>query len=159
MIQHWQDHWNRGDTGRKIEHIIPKVSIHPENWSREEIIFSSEHGPFPAYRKRLGLRTSDLCGRGKVGTVLLYATECIFTASWHMTKPSDDHHKAWLKTYPQTTNPGSESAILSNSFTITLSSLNLSRQQVPSAIKSVIHFQPQPIIINPNSPTCKPAFQ
>ncbi|GBN50541.1 hypothetical protein AVEN_198016-1, partial [Araneus ventricosus] len=97
MMQQWQLEWNKSDTGKKIRDILPKVSTHSANWSREEIIFFSEHGPFPAYRKRFGLHESDICGCGKVGTAIHYATECIFTESWHMTKPSQDNLQAWQK--------------------------------------------------------------
>ncbi|GBN40504.1 hypothetical protein AVEN_275209-1 [Araneus ventricosus] len=97
MMQQWQLEWNKRDTGKKIRDILPKVSTHSANWFREQIIFFSEHGPFPAYRKRFGLHQSDLCGCGKVGTAMHYATECIFTESWHMTKPSQDNLQAWQK--------------------------------------------------------------
>ncbi|GBM86185.1 hypothetical protein AVEN_117976-1, partial [Araneus ventricosus] len=42
MLEEWQTLWKNGDTGRK-------VSLRPTNWIREDAIFFSQHGPFPAY--------------------------------------------------------------------------------------------------------------
>ncbi|GBO36853.1 hypothetical protein AVEN_164639-1, partial [Araneus ventricosus] len=49
---------------------------------REDVIFFSQHGPFPAYLKRFHLSDSDYCSCGGIGTALHYATECIYTVSW-----------------------------------------------------------------------------
>ncbi|GBN80487.1 hypothetical protein AVEN_152311-1 [Araneus ventricosus] len=51
MLEEWQTLWKNGDTGRKIHNIIPSVSLRPTNWIREDVIFFSQHGPFPAYLK------------------------------------------------------------------------------------------------------------
>ncbi|GBM76818.1 hypothetical protein AVEN_228216-1 [Araneus ventricosus] len=48
MLEEWQTSWKNGDTGRKIYNIMPSVSLRPTNWSREDVIFFSQHGPFPA---------------------------------------------------------------------------------------------------------------
>ncbi|GBL90992.1 hypothetical protein AVEN_184388-1 [Araneus ventricosus] len=53
MLEKCQVHWNEGVTGRSVFKIIPKVSLHPMNWVREDIIFFTEHGPFPVYLKDL----------------------------------------------------------------------------------------------------------
>ncbi|GBM21235.1 hypothetical protein AVEN_265830-1 [Araneus ventricosus] len=66
-----------GDTRRKIYSILPSVSFRPTNWIREDIIFFSQHGPFPAYLKRFHLSDSGYCSCGGIGTALHYATECI----------------------------------------------------------------------------------
>ncbi|GBM07680.1 hypothetical protein AVEN_228179-1 [Araneus ventricosus] len=44
--------------------FLLKVSLHPMNWAREDIIFFTEHGPFPAYLKRFGLARNDFCTCG-----------------------------------------------------------------------------------------------
>ncbi|GBM25616.1 hypothetical protein AVEN_82737-1 [Araneus ventricosus] len=59
MLEEWQTLWKNGDTGRKIYNIMPSVSLRPTNWVREDVIFFSQHGPFPAYRKRFHLSDSD----------------------------------------------------------------------------------------------------
>ncbi|GBM03939.1 hypothetical protein AVEN_185432-1 [Araneus ventricosus] len=58
---------------------------------------SSKHGPFPAYLKRFHLSDSDYCSCGGIGTALHYATECIYTVSWHMRKPEPNFEQEWLK--------------------------------------------------------------
>ncbi|GBO32147.1 hypothetical protein AVEN_245126-1 [Araneus ventricosus] len=55
MLEEWQTLWKNGDTGRKIYNIMSSVSLHPTNWIREDDIFFSQHGPFPAYLKRFRL--------------------------------------------------------------------------------------------------------
>ncbi|GBM53459.1 hypothetical protein AVEN_238320-1 [Araneus ventricosus] len=46
MLATWQMAWDDGDTGRLIRNIIPKVSLQPINWTRNEILFFTGHGPF-----------------------------------------------------------------------------------------------------------------
>ncbi|GBM39943.1 hypothetical protein AVEN_21997-1 [Araneus ventricosus] len=58
---------------------MPSVSLRPTNWIREDVIFFSQHGPFPAYLKRFHLSDSDYCSCGGIGTALHYATECIYS--------------------------------------------------------------------------------
>ncbi|GBM05437.1 hypothetical protein AVEN_94739-1 [Araneus ventricosus] len=93
MLEEWQTSWKNGVTGRKIYNLKPSVSLRPTNWIREDVIFFSQHGPFPAYLKRFHL--SDICG--EIGTALYYATECIHTVSWHMRKPAPNFEQEWLK--------------------------------------------------------------
>ncbi|GBM00197.1 hypothetical protein AVEN_176431-1 [Araneus ventricosus] len=87
MLEEWQTSWKNGDTGRKIYIIMPSVSIRPTNWIREDVIFISQHGPFPIYLKRFHLSDSDYYSCSGIGTALHYGTECIFIVSWHMRKP------------------------------------------------------------------------
>ncbi|GBN43769.1 hypothetical protein AVEN_176970-1 [Araneus ventricosus] len=61
------------------------------------LIFFSQHGPFPAYLKRCHLSDSDYCRCGGIGTALHYATECIYTVSWHMRKPAPNFEQEWPK--------------------------------------------------------------
>ncbi|GBM33005.1 hypothetical protein AVEN_263498-1 [Araneus ventricosus] len=61
MLEEWQTLWKNGDTGRKIYNILPSVSLRPTNWILEDVIFFSQHGPFPAYLKRFHLADSDYC--------------------------------------------------------------------------------------------------
>ncbi|GBN19940.1 hypothetical protein AVEN_35914-1 [Araneus ventricosus] len=96
MLEEWQTSWKNGDTGRRIFNIMPSVSLHPTNWIRENVIFS-QHGPFPVYLKRFHLSDSDYCSCGGIGTALHYATECIYTVSWHMKKPATNFEQEWLK--------------------------------------------------------------
>ncbi|GBO41378.1 hypothetical protein AVEN_100937-1 [Araneus ventricosus] len=57
----------------------------------------AQHGPFPAYLKRFHMSDSDFCSCGGIGTALHYATECIYTVSWHMRKPAPNFEQEWLK--------------------------------------------------------------
>ncbi|GBM47430.1 hypothetical protein AVEN_175609-1 [Araneus ventricosus] len=43
------------------------------------------------------LSDSDYCSYGGIGTALHYATECIYTVSWHMRKPAPNFEQEWLK--------------------------------------------------------------
>ncbi|GBM91828.1 hypothetical protein AVEN_155513-1 [Araneus ventricosus] len=52
---------------------------------------------FPAYLKRFHLSDSYYCSCGGIGTALHYATECIYTVSWHMRKPAPNYEQEWLK--------------------------------------------------------------
>ncbi|GBN38240.1 hypothetical protein AVEN_15124-1 [Araneus ventricosus] len=61
MLEEWQTLWKNGETGRKIYNIMPSVSLRPTNWIREDVIFFSQHGPFPAYLRRFHLSDSDYC--------------------------------------------------------------------------------------------------
>ncbi|GBM57388.1 hypothetical protein AVEN_59872-1 [Araneus ventricosus] len=40
---------------------------------------------------------SDYCSYGGIGAALHYATECIYTVSWHMRKPAPNCEQEWLK--------------------------------------------------------------
>ncbi|GBM81107.1 hypothetical protein AVEN_235561-1 [Araneus ventricosus] len=97
MLEEWQTSWKNDDTGREIYNLMPSVSLRPTNWIREYFIFFSQHGPFPAYLKRFHLSDSDFCSCGEMGTALHYATECIYTVSWHMSKPASNFEQEWLK--------------------------------------------------------------
>ncbi|GBN35568.1 hypothetical protein AVEN_1087-1 [Araneus ventricosus] len=97
MLEEWQTSWKNGDTGRKIYNIMPSVGLHPTNLIREDVIFFSQHDPFPAYFKRFHLSDSDYCSFGGIGTALHYATKCILTVSWRMKKPVPNFEKEWLK--------------------------------------------------------------
>ncbi|GBN91228.1 hypothetical protein AVEN_112640-1 [Araneus ventricosus] len=90
MLEEWQTSWKNGVTSRKIYNIMPSVSLRPISWIRENVIFFSQHGPFPAYLKRFHLSDSDYCSCGGIGTALHYATEC-------MRKPAPNFEQEWLK--------------------------------------------------------------
>ncbi|GBL94821.1 hypothetical protein AVEN_197507-1 [Araneus ventricosus] len=72
-------------------------TLQSSNWIRENTIFFSEYGPFPAYLHRFGLINNNFCTCGEIGTALHYATECILTSSCHMRKPKTDLLQEWLK--------------------------------------------------------------
>ncbi|GBN57149.1 hypothetical protein AVEN_158251-1 [Araneus ventricosus] len=97
MLEEWQTSWKNGDTDRKIYNIMSSVSLRPTNWIRVDVIFFSQHGPFPAYLKRFRLSDSDFCSCGGIGTALHYTTECIYTVSWHIRKPAPNFEQEWLK--------------------------------------------------------------
>ncbi|GBM45003.1 hypothetical protein AVEN_225749-1 [Araneus ventricosus] len=73
------------------------ISLRPTNWIREDVIFFSQYGPFPAYLKRFHLSHSGFCSCGGIGTALHYATECVCTVYWHMRKPALNFEQEWLK--------------------------------------------------------------
>ncbi|GBM55209.1 hypothetical protein AVEN_207883-1 [Araneus ventricosus] len=84
-------------TGRSVHNVLPKVKIIPTPWQRPEIMFVTGHGPFPTYFKRFNIRSSDSCGCGNLGNPLHYATSCLFTTLYHLTKPSSDLEPIWWK--------------------------------------------------------------
>ncbi|GBM60383.1 hypothetical protein AVEN_156944-1 [Araneus ventricosus] len=77
----WQDNWDNGETGCSTHDIVPRVSNKPVGWNREEIMFVTGHGPFPAYLHRFNLRTHDNCSCGEKGDPMHYTTKW-FTSSY-----------------------------------------------------------------------------
>ncbi|GBM92662.1 hypothetical protein AVEN_47973-1 [Araneus ventricosus] len=96
-ITRWQKEWDNGETGRSVHNVLPKVKATSTPWQRPEIMFVTGHCPFPTYLKRFNIRSSDSCGCGKLGNPLRYATSCLFTTSYHLTKPSADLEPLWWK--------------------------------------------------------------
>ncbi|GBO01335.1 hypothetical protein AVEN_204450-1 [Araneus ventricosus] len=98
MMEDWQSDWEDEETGRSTFNILPRVSTQPCYWKREEILFFTAHGPFPSYLKRFSLASTANCPCGKAnGTPLYYATECILTASFHLTKPAQQYEQIWFR--------------------------------------------------------------
>ncbi|GBM46137.1 hypothetical protein AVEN_194695-1 [Araneus ventricosus] len=93
----WQKEWDDGETGRSVHNVLPKVKTTPTPWQRPEIMLVTGHGPFPTYLKRFNIRSSDSCGCGNLGNPLHNATSCLFTTSYHLTKPSSDLEPLWWK--------------------------------------------------------------
>ncbi|GBL74757.1 hypothetical protein AVEN_243625-1 [Araneus ventricosus] len=60
-------------------------------------MFFTGHGPFPAYLKRFNIRNSDSCGCADMGNNLHHATRCLFTSSYHLTKPLAHLEPLWWK--------------------------------------------------------------
>ncbi|GBN30123.1 hypothetical protein AVEN_270068-1 [Araneus ventricosus] len=59
--------WNNGDSGRKSYNIMPSVGLQSTNRIRGDVIFFSDHGPFPVYLRRFHLSDSDQCSCGETG--------------------------------------------------------------------------------------------
>ncbi|GBL80140.1 hypothetical protein AVEN_29130-1 [Araneus ventricosus] len=94
------DDWEDEDTGRSTFNILPRISTQPCYWKRQEILFFTGHGPFPLYMKRFNLASTTNCPCGNTnGTSLHYATECILTASFHMTKLAQQHEQIWFRNF------------------------------------------------------------
>ncbi|GBO43365.1 hypothetical protein AVEN_68410-1 [Araneus ventricosus] len=55
MLATWQMAWDDGNTGRLIHNIIPKVSLQQINWTRNEILLFTGHGPFTSFLQRFNL--------------------------------------------------------------------------------------------------------
>ncbi|GBO04593.1 hypothetical protein AVEN_89284-1 [Araneus ventricosus] len=53
--------------------------------------------PFPTYFKLFKIKNSDSYGCGKLGNSLHYATRCLFTTSYHLTKRSAELESLWWK--------------------------------------------------------------
>ncbi|GBM92678.1 hypothetical protein AVEN_147649-1, partial [Araneus ventricosus] len=96
-IIRWQKEWDNGETGENVHNVLYKVKTTPTPWQRPEIMFVTSHGPFPTYLKRSNIRSSDSCGCGNLGNPLHYTTSCLFTTSYHLTKPSIDLEPLWWK--------------------------------------------------------------
>ncbi|GBM04575.1 hypothetical protein AVEN_93976-1 [Araneus ventricosus] len=96
-IIRWQKERDNGETGRSDHNALPEVKTTPTPWQRPEIMFVMGHGPFPTYLKIFNIRRSDSCGCGNLGNPLHYATCCLFTTSYHLTKPSADVEPLWWK--------------------------------------------------------------
>ncbi|GBM10167.1 hypothetical protein AVEN_258767-1 [Araneus ventricosus] len=60
--------------------------------------FFTGHGSFTSYLKRFNLASTANCPCGNTnGNPLHYATECILTASSHMTKTAQQHELIWSR--------------------------------------------------------------
>ncbi|GBM64682.1 hypothetical protein AVEN_175184-1 [Araneus ventricosus] len=97
MLATWQMAWDDGDTGRLIYNIIPKVSLQPINWTRNEVLFFTGHGPFPSFLQRFNLSETSFCSCGGISTPIHYATVCLLTTSYHMAPPSQQHQPVWFR--------------------------------------------------------------
>ncbi|GBL75329.1 hypothetical protein AVEN_194540-1 [Araneus ventricosus] len=97
MLATWQMAWDDGGTGRLIHNIIPKVSLQPINWTRNEILFFTGHGPFPSFLQRFNLAETSFCSCGGIDTPIHYATVRLLTTSYHMTPPSQQHQPVWFR--------------------------------------------------------------
>ncbi|GBO36116.1 hypothetical protein AVEN_171812-1 [Araneus ventricosus] len=91
----------------RLLHILMKLSIfcllkllldsiRPSNWIREDVIFFSEHGPFPAYLKSFASLTAINAIVVELARALHYATECALTVSWYMRRPATNFEQEWL---------------------------------------------------------------
>ncbi|GBM19505.1 hypothetical protein AVEN_107980-1 [Araneus ventricosus] len=97
MLATWQIAWDDGDTGRLIHNIIPKVSLHPINWTRNEVLFFTGHGPFPSFLQRFNIAETSFCFCGGIATPIHYATVCLLTTSDHMAPHSQQHQPVWFR--------------------------------------------------------------
>ncbi|GBN50374.1 Putative protein in type-1 retrotransposable element R1DM [Araneus ventricosus] len=97
MLATWQMSWDDENTGRLIYNIIPKVSLQPINWTRNEVLFLTGHGPFPSFLQRFNLSETSFCSCGEIGTPIHYATVCLLTTSHHMAPHSQQHQPVWFR--------------------------------------------------------------
>ncbi|GBO24042.1 hypothetical protein AVEN_57571-1, partial [Araneus ventricosus] len=97
----FQKEWDNGETGRSVHNVLTKVKTTPTQWERPEIMFVTDHSPFLTYLKRFNIRNSDSCNFGNMENPLLYATSCLFTISYYVTKPSADLEPLVEKSYKQ----------------------------------------------------------
>ncbi|GBO32650.1 hypothetical protein AVEN_22215-1 [Araneus ventricosus] len=88
MLEEWKTSRYNGDTGRKIYNTMPSVNLCPTNWIREDVIFLSEYGPFPAYLKRFHVSDSDQFSCGGTGKAIHCTTEFSLIMSWRMENAS-----------------------------------------------------------------------
>ncbi|GBM62499.1 hypothetical protein AVEN_145984-1 [Araneus ventricosus] len=61
MMAIWKMACDDGDTGRLFHNIIPKVSLQPINWTHNEVLFFTGHGPIPSFLQRFNLAKTS-CG-------------------------------------------------------------------------------------------------
>ncbi|GBM81578.1 hypothetical protein AVEN_190283-1 [Araneus ventricosus] len=71
-----------------VHELLPDPSLKNHKWSRFEIMFFTEHGPFTTCLHRSHLRSTDLCSRGEVGSPIHFPTSCPLASSWHFSTPS-----------------------------------------------------------------------
>ncbi|GBM83916.1 hypothetical protein AVEN_125628-1 [Araneus ventricosus] len=83
--------------GKSITSCPQLVSVPLTGLERMLSSSLNTHDPFPAYLKRFHQSDNDFCSCGGIGTALHYATECIYTVSWHMRKPGPNFEQEWLK--------------------------------------------------------------
>ncbi|GBM16904.1 hypothetical protein AVEN_267301-1 [Araneus ventricosus] len=74
---------------------MPSVSLRLTNWIREDVIFSLNMALSLPTSKDFACLTAIIAV--VVELALHYATECIFTVSWHTRKPVPNFEQEWLK--------------------------------------------------------------
>ncbi|GBO32220.1 hypothetical protein AVEN_65604-1 [Araneus ventricosus] len=89
--------WDDGDTGRLIHNIIPEVSLQLINWTCNEVLFFTGHGSFLSFLQRFNLAETSICSCAGIGAPIHYAIDCLFTASYHMAPPSQQHQPVWFR--------------------------------------------------------------
>ncbi|GBL90422.1 hypothetical protein AVEN_178850-1 [Araneus ventricosus] len=105
-----QNLWDNGSTGRSIHKVLKTVNLKPVFWTREKILFVTEHGPFPSFLNRFHLSDSNSCACGEVSDPIHYATSCPLTLSWHIRETSTSLKSLW---YPRVLeNPNSRKRII-----------------------------------------------
>ncbi|GBN76905.1 Putative protein in type-1 retrotransposable element R1DM [Araneus ventricosus] len=142
MLAIWQMAWDDGDTGRLIHNIIPKVSLHPINWTRNEVLFFTGHGPFPSFLHRFNLAETSFCSCGEIGTPIHYATVCLLTTSYHMAPPSQQHQPIWFR---RVANNSTSRRKIHNLLHFLQRETSLFRPQIP--INCFFFFFPVPSIV------------
>ncbi|GBO28124.1 hypothetical protein AVEN_125538-1 [Araneus ventricosus] len=80
LLYQWKSGWDSANTGRLILELLPVPSHKHHKWTRFEIMFFSEHGPFATYFHRFHLRSADLCSCREVDSRIHFATACPLTS-------------------------------------------------------------------------------
>ncbi|GBN27646.1 hypothetical protein AVEN_33139-1 [Araneus ventricosus] len=85
MLATWQMAWDDGDTGRLIYSIIPKVSLQPMNWARNEFCFSQDMGLSLRFSKDSTLPESHsvLVGESAHQSIMLRFVSSQPPTIWH----------------------------------------------------------------------------
>ncbi|GBN53079.1 hypothetical protein AVEN_209393-1 [Araneus ventricosus] len=78
----------------------PEFQTSHLGWNRKEIMFVSEHEPFPLYLFRLNLRTCVNCSCGGKGRPIHYATKCSLILSRHFLAPTLQNKLQWFQRHP-----------------------------------------------------------
>ncbi|GBN76244.1 hypothetical protein AVEN_230316-1 [Araneus ventricosus] len=91
MLEEWQTLWKNGDTGREIYNIMPSTVL-------ERMLSSSLNMAVSLpTQKGFTCLIAIIAVVVELAQALHYATECIYTVSWHMRKPAPNFEQEWLK--------------------------------------------------------------
>ncbi|GBM06665.1 hypothetical protein AVEN_190882-1 [Araneus ventricosus] len=88
------------DRARARDPIALKIhTVHMLHAKSASTVFNTLRVAFSLLSNRMAphLSDSDYCSCGGIGRALHYATECIYTVSWHMRKPAPNFEQEWLK--------------------------------------------------------------
>ncbi|GBM96948.1 hypothetical protein AVEN_172539-1 [Araneus ventricosus] len=93
-----QKEWGNLETGRRVYNVLLEVKTTPIRWERPKIMFVTHFRHIlNDSTERTILRNSDSSGCGNLRNPLYYAISCLFTTSYHLTKPSADIEPLWWK--------------------------------------------------------------
>ncbi|GBN02044.1 hypothetical protein AVEN_122231-1 [Araneus ventricosus] len=97
MMQSWQSDWEDEDTGRSTLTSCQESRLNHAIGEGKKSRFLQDTAHFPRTRKGLNLPRQQLPMWKHKWHFFALCAECILTASFHMTKPAQQHELIWFR--------------------------------------------------------------